>query len=352
MNPPAYFGYKMPTEWQFHSATQMHWPSNRKAWPGKRLEKVEEVFLDIIEILHQYEPIYLFVNDHESKEYILKRFENRNINLEHIIFHLQRTNSVWVRDFGPVFILRKNGNGKDVAVVDWKFNAWGGKYPPFDADQKLPEYVAKTYGFPRFEPGMVLEGGSVEPNGDGVLLTTESVLLNKNRNPELSQKDIEQKLRNYLGVQKIIWLKKGLAGDDTDGHIDTLARFLNSSTILAVICEDPDDVNFPVLQKNLQILQKATGQHGNPFHIETLPLPKAKIKGKTLDGSTHFPASYANFYIANGVVLVPLYEERFDHLALKLFEKYFPERDIHGIQCTDLIWGQGGIHCVTQPWFN
>lgn len=352
MNPLAPSEYKMPAEWQPHSATQMHWPVNRETWPGKRLERVEDVFLDIIEILHQYEPIHLFVNDQESKEYVLKRFEARAINPEQIAIHLQQTNSVWARDCGPVFVQTTGRGERNVAITDWEFNAWGRKYPPFDADQKLPEYIAEMYGFQRFEPGMVLEGGSVEPNGDGVILTTESVLLNKNRNPGLSKTDIEHRLQNYLGAGKTIWLKKGLAGDDTDGHIDELARFLNSNTILAIVSEDSDNVNYQTLQENLQILQKATDLRGNPFSIETLPLPAAKIRGRAWDGSTHFPASYANFYIANRVVLVPLYDERYDEQALSLFERYFPERDMHGISCVDLVWGQGSIHCVTQPWFG
>jgi agmatine deiminase len=354
--------YQWPPEWQPHSATQMHWPTNRKAWPGKRLQQVEKVFLDIIEILHQYEPIHLFVNDENIKNHVLDMFMSKKINLpshtkasegrQPLTFHLQSTNDVWARDCGPVFIQRKDENGKHTAIIDWKFNAWGGKYPPYEADNQLPKYVAETYGFKRFEPKMILEGGSIESNGNGILLTTESVLLNENRNPELSKTDIEQRLRNYLGAKKIIWLKKGLSGDDTDGHIDNIARFLNSNTILAVISENSSDVNNKTLRENLQTLQTATDQQGEPFQIVTLPLPKAKIRDKAVDGSTCFPASYANFYIVNGAVLVPLYDDRFDRQALQLFKKYFPERDIHGIPCMDLVWGQGSIHCVTQPWFG
>jgi agmatine deiminase len=183
-------------------------------------------------------------------------------------------------------------------------------------------------------------------------LTTESVLLNTNRNPGLTQKQIEQRLKNYLSMEKIIWLKQGLAGDDTDGHIDDLARFLNESTILTMTIEDPEDVNYNTLQQNLEILQQATDQHGNSFTIETLPMPQTKIKGTTVDGSEFVPASYANFYIANGVVLVPLYNDQRDKVALQLFEKYFPERDVAGIPCTDLVWGQGSIHCITQQLYG
>ncbi len=199
---------------------------------------------------------------------------------------------------------------------------------------------------------MVLEGGSIETNGEGILLTTESVLLNENRNPELSKGEIEQRLKNYIGIEKIIWLKGGLAGDDTDGHIDEVARFLNRDTILAMACEQRGDVNDDVLQENLEILRRATDQYGCSFNIETLPMPQTKIEGTTVDGSQHVPASYANFYIANGVVLMPLYDERYDQQALDLLEKYFSGRDVHSIPSSDLVWGQGGIHCITQPWYG
>jgi len=365
-NLPAKLGFSLIPEWYRHSATQLHWPTNRETWPGTRLERVEEVFLDVIEILHRYEPIQLFIDDKGAKAHILKLFESRSIDLEPvslnnqystfnfkpITFHLQPTNDVWARDCGPVFVQSNQDGNKKFAIIDWEYNAWGGKYPPFEADNKLPKYVADTYNIQRFEPEMILEGGAVETNGDGVLLTTESVLLNANRNPHLSKKGVEQRLRDCLGIKKIIWLKKGLAGDDTDGHIDDLARFLNSNTILTVVCEDSEDVNYDALQENLEILQKATDLQNNAFTIETLPMPKTKIEEPTVDGSTHVPASYANFYIANGVVLVPQYDPRFDELALNLFEKYFPDRDIHGIPCADLVWGQGSIHCITQPWYG
>jgi len=201
--------------------------------------------------------------------------------------------------------------------------------------------VSDTFGINRFEPGMVLEGGAIDTNGDGVLLTTESVLLNGNRNPGLSKEDIEQRLISYLGVEKVIWLKKGLAGDDTDGHIDDLARFLNNDTIVASISDDPNDVNYDALQKNLELLLKATDQYGHSFTIELLPLPQTKLAGTTVDGSEYVPASYTNFYIANGVVLVPTYDDRYDQKALELFERYFPDRDVVGIPSRDLVWGQG-----------
>lgn len=281
----------------------------------------------------------------------MKLLQKEDIDLDRITFHLQAVNDVWARDCGPIFIRREYEGREEFALTDWEYNAWGGKYPPFDDDNRLPKYLASRYGIKRFEPGMVLEGGSIEVNGEGVLLTTESVLLNPNRNPAMTKDEIEQKLKGYLGVEKIIWLKDGLAGDDTDGHIDDLSRFLNPTTILTMVAEE-GDVNFEALQQNLEILKEATDREGNSFTIETLPLPETRIEGTTVDGSEYVPASYANFYIANRVVLVPVYDERYDGRALDLFKKYFPGREVVGIPCADLVWGQGSIHCITQQLYG
>lgn len=344
--------YKMPPEWHPHAATQLHWPSNRETWPGERLHRVECVYLNIIKVLHTFEPIHLFVADNRVRDHAIKLLEVRGINIERITFHVQPINDVWARDCGPVFVQKPGRVREEYAIVDWEYNAWGGKYPPFDDDNRLPAYVAERFGFPRFVPGMVLEGGSIDINGDGLLLTTESVLLNPNRNPGFSKKQIEQRLKDYLGVEKVIWLKGGLAGDDTDGHVDDVARFLNEGTILAMTTDDPEDVNYYNLEANLTLLKRARDLTGNTFNIETLPLPKTKIEGTTVDGSEYVPASYANFYVANGVVLVPVYDERYDEQAIELFQSYFPDRQIIGIPCADLVWGQGAIHCITQQWYG
>ena len=338
----------MPAEWEMHSGTQLHWPHNRETWPGERLEKVEDVYAHIIEVLTQYEHVHLFV----ANEYIQQRartyLNKRDINDEQLTFHQTKINDVWARDCGPIFV--KDGNG--YVITNWIYNAWGEKYPPWSDDDELPVYVSDYLGIPRVDPAMVLEGGSIDTNGKGLFLTTESVLLNPNRNPSFSKADIERKLKNFLGAEHIIWLGKGLVGDDTDGHVDDLTRFLNENTVLTMISEDPEDVNAEVLQKNLEILKSVRLKDGLSLNIETLPLPKTKIEGTTVDGSSHVPASYANFYIANGVVLVPLYDERYDQQALDLFARYFSDRDVIGIPCTDLVWGQGSIHCITQQWYT
>ncbi|MDX1585723.1 MAG: agmatine deiminase family protein [Balneolaceae bacterium] len=349
---PRDLDYSMPPEWYHHAGTQMHWPTNRETWPGERMERVERVYLDIVDALHKFEPIHLLVPDEGYREKILSLFATRSIDPNQITFHTQPVNDVWARDCGPIFVRRAAEGEEEFAITDWDYNAWGEKYPPYKDDNKLPEYFAEKYDLPRFIPGMVLEGGSIEVNGEGVLLTTESVLLNENRNPDLSKKEIEQKLKDYLGAEKIIWLTKGLAGDDTDGHIDDLSRFLDPGTILTMVVDDKDDINYEALERNLELLEQAKDVHGNAFSIETLPLPKTKIEGTTVDGSEFVPASYANFYIANGVVLVPTYDIRYDDMALELFGEYFPNREVIGIPCSDLVWGQGSIHCITQQLYG
>ncbi|MEX0724113.1 MAG: agmatine deiminase family protein [Gracilimonas sp.] len=340
--------FMMPAEWHRHAATQLHWPSNRKTWPGERLDRVEDVYCHIIEELHFFEPIHLFVESLEIRNRVMQKLSGRAVDLDRIIIHQQKINDVWARDCGPIFVKQE----EEYVILDWKYNAWGEKYPPWENDNVLPKYIADKFGVNRVEPDMILEGGSIDVNGAGALLTTESVLLNPNRNPDMSKAEIEEKLKEYLGVDQIIWLKKGLAGDDTDGHIDDITRWINENTVLTMICEDPEDINYEVLQENLKILQSVTLKNGKELNIETLLLPQTKIEGTTVDGSEYVPASYANFYIANGAVLVPMYDERFDEQALKLFRKYFSGRKVIGIPCADLVWGQGSVHCITQQWYG
>jgi agmatine deiminase len=346
--------YRMPAEWASHSATQLHWPSNPETWPGERLSRVEKVYLEIIAALSRYEPVILLVDPSVKRDSVEEKIKKSDADLSSVHLYTVPVNDVWARDCGPIFIKKRDEHlsGNEFMITDWEYNAWGGKYPPFDDDNRLPSWFAGEFGLASVKPGMVLEGGSIETNGEGVLLTTESVLLNRNRNPLLSRDEIEQNLEKWLGMEKVIWLRDGLAGDDTDGHIDDLSRFLNRNTILTMISENPDDVNHRALDENLTILKGSTNQHGEPFHIVTLPLPQTRIEGTTVDGSEFVPASYANFYIANGCVLVPLYDERYDEEALDLFGEYFPDRDIVGIDCADLVWGQGSIHCITQQLYG
>ncbi len=260
--------------------------------------------------------------------------------MERIAFYRIATNEPWCRDHGPIFLTRDRD--PKLAAIDWDYNAWGNKYPPFDLDEIVPTRVAEILKLPVFYPHMVLEGGSIEINGAGALLTTESCLLNKNRNPNLSRDEIEQRLRDYLGVRDILWLGDGIAGDDTDGHIDDLTRFVSERTVVSVIEEDRGDENYELLQENLARLREMKiGQ--NNIDVVTLPMPK-----KIVREGQRLPASYANFYIANTCVLVPEFADRNDQAALSVLQKLFPDRRVIGINCRELIWGLGTFHCLTQ----
>jgi len=260
--------------------------------------------------------------------------------MERVTFYRIPTNEPWCRDHGPIFLTRDRD--PKLALVDWDYNAWGNKYPPFNLDEVVPTRVAEVLKVPVFYPHMILEGGSIEVNGAGALLTTESCLLNKNRNPNFSRDEIEARLRDYLGVRDILWLGDGIAGDDTDGHIDDLARFVSERTVVAVVEEDRDDENYQLLQKNLACLrQMKIGK--DSIEMLTLPMPK-----KIMREELRLPASYANFYIANSCVLVPTFADSADELALSVLRECFPHRRVIGIDCRELVWGLGTFHCLTQ----
>lgn len=350
-NTPVKSGYRMPAEWHQHDATLMHWPSNRETWPGDRLTRAETVFLNIIDTLSSYEPVLLLC-DPSAIRRAEERIKSRVLDPGQVHLIEKPINDVWARDCGPICIKREKDHSCEYAMTDWDYNAWGNKYPPYDDDNKVPVFLADKFNIPVFQPGLVLEGGSIDTNGKGLLLTTESVLLNPNRNPGLDKPMIEQYLSHYLGVEKILWMKAGLAGDDTDGHIDDLCRFLNEDTVLTTVTGDPDDINYHTLSENRKRLENVSDQKGNRLNIVELPLPGTRINGTTADGSEFVPASYANFYIANGVVLVPLYDKRYDKQAMELLGHYFPDREVAGIECTDLVWGQGSIHCVTHQLYG
>jgi len=338
----------MPAEWSKHAATMLIWPHNRNTWPGKRLESVEVIYRTIILTLLKYEAVVLFVNDGHVKQRaqnILGDFGAKPFPLRIIT---SPVNDVWARDSGPIFVKDREG----FVITDWEFNSWGGKYPPWNDDNQLPEKISDIYSIQRLGTNMVLEGGSIETNGEGLFLTTESVLLNENRNPGWAKEKIERTLQRYLGAKKVIWLKNGLAGDDTDGHIDDLTRFVNKNTVITAVSDDPTNPNFEILKENLRVLVKSLDTNGNPLNIIQIPLPETYVEDPTVDGSDHVPCSYANFYIANGAVLLPLYDEKADLQMLDLFSELFPDRTIEGIPCRNLVWGQGSIHCITQQLYG
>ena len=264
----------------------------------------------------------------------------RGLSMERVTFYRVPTNEPWCRDHGPIFLTR--GPDPGLAIVDWDYNAWGGKYPPCDLDEVVPTRIARILDLPVFYPRTILEGGSIEVNGAGALLTTESCLLNPNRNPSLGRAEIEQHLREYLGVREILWLGEGIEGDDTDGHIDDLARFVSENTVVTAVEENREDKNYEPLQENLARLRQMKVEQGE-IEIVTLPMPK-----KIVRENLRLPASYANFYIANSCVLLPTFADPNDEIALSILQKLFPDRRAIGIDCRELIWGLGTFHCLTQ----
>lgn len=340
---PASLGYQMPAEWAKHESTWLSWPTNIETWPGKRLASVEDTYLQMLEGLLPGEKVNLLVRDKTAAEKLRKRLEKMGISTKNLILHLIPTVDTWIRDFGPTY-LKKAGKSKgdDKAWVKWIFNAWGGKYASLMEDTKIFQDKS-LIPHPCFDAGIILEGGSIEVNGEGTCLTTEQCLLNKNRNPQFSRKQIEQLLKDYLGVSHIVWLKEGIVGDDTDGHIDDIARFVNKNTIVTVFEDDESDANYHLLKENWEDLKQSEDQDGKKWNVVKLPMP-----GVIADGDVRLPASYGNFLIANKAILLPVYGHRNDRKAAQILQDYFPKHEILPIRCNDMVYGLGAIHCVSQ----
>ena len=348
---PASLGFRMPAEWAPHRGSWLSWPHREESWPGK-FAPVPLVFVDIVRHLAAHEEVHINVRDGDMEAGVRQLLVAGGIPLGRrsgpgaVVFHRNPTNDAWCRDHGPVFVQRETASGRrEEAIVDWGYNAWGGKYPPFDADDVIPTRVGKKFGIRVFNPGIVMEGGSLDVNGMGTLLTTESCLLNPNRNPGLTREQIEQYLKDYLGVTRILWLGDGIEGDDTDGHVDDLSRFTDPTTIVTVVETDPRDPNYTPLRDNLERLRGMRDQDGRPLRVITLPMPPAMFQD-----AQRLPASYANFYIANGVVLLPAYHPPTDEIARQTLQGCFPSRKVIPVPSTDLVWGLGSFHCVTQQW--
>jgi agmatine deiminase len=342
---PATLGYRMPAEWEPHAATWLSWPRREGISFPDSFDRVLPALRAMVAALvdngqsgSDSEPVCINVINgaHEAEA----RAVLDVLPQECITYYEIPTNEPWCRDHGPIFLTR-NVDPK-LAVVDWDYNAWGNKYPPSDLDEVVPTRVAEILKAPVFYPRMILEGGSIEVNGAGALLTTESCLLNKNRNPNFDRTEIEQRLRDFLGVRQILWLGDGIGGDDTDGHVDDLARFVSETKIVTVVEENSDDANYKPLQENLERLREMK-INGRKIDIVTLPMPK-----KIVREDLRLPASYANFYIANSCVLVPTFADPADERALSILRDCFPNRRVIGIDCRELIWGLGTFHCLTQ----
>jgi agmatine deiminase len=342
---PAALGYRMPAEWEPHEATWLSWPRREGISFPASFDRVLPALRAMVEALvnnrqsgSDSEPVCINVCNgaHEAEA----REALKDVDLTRVSFYRIPTNEPWCRDHGPIFLTRDTD--PKLAVVDWDYNAWGNKYPPFDLDEVVPTRVAETFKLPVFYPRMILEGGAIDVNGAGALLTPESCLFNKNRNPNLGRDVIEKRLRDFLGVREILWLGPGIAGDDTDGHIDDIARFVSERTVVTVVEEDRGDENFESLQENLARLGNMKA-NGAKIDIITLPMPK-----KIVREGLRLPASYANFYIANTCILVPTFADPADESALSILQKCFPDRRVIGIDCRELIWGLGTFHCLTQ----
>ncbi len=340
MNTPKQLGYHFPAEFAPHTATWLSWPHKEASWPGK-IETVFPVYAEFIKLVAEGEKVNINVVDEKMKDFAISHLQKVRADFRKIHFFFHPTNDAWCRDHGPAFLI--NTKEKKKMIVDWGYNAWGGKYPPFDLDDVIPTLIANNYSIPVVHPGIVMEGGSVEFNGKGTLLTTTACLLNKNRNPHLNKKQVEEYLINYYGVSNILWLGDGIVGDDTDGHIDDITRFVNEDTVVTVVEENKSDENYELLKENVHQLEKMKLENGKSINIVELPMPSAvEYDGQRL------PASYANFYIANKYVVVPTFRDKNDDKALSILQKYFPDRKVIGLDSTDIIWGLGSFHCLSQ----
>jgi len=326
-------GFRMPAEWEPHEGTWITWPHFEGTWPGK-LDAVVPTYVEIVRALAPGEAVHINVLDEAAENVVRELLRLAGIT-ENVHLHCIPTDNEWVRDYGAIFVRDASG---DRVATDWRFNNWGEKYPDFELDNRVPARMAEIVGTPREAHDFIMEGGSIEVNGEGVLLTTESCLLNPNRNPGATKDEIERRLRDALGVHEILWLGDGIVGDDTDGHIDDLTRFVDADTVVTVVEDDPADENYAPLRENLDRLQS-----WGRFEIFTLPMPAPVVwEGHRL------PASYANFYIGNRVVLLPAFDDPADREAQATMQRLFPSRTVVPIDCRDLVWGLGAFHCLTQ----
>ena len=335
-------GYFMPAEWEPHEATWLAWPHKEASWPGN-FAPIPAIWAQMAKHLSKGEKIHILVRDAAMEAETRRVLRASDATNPNIYLHQVPTNDSWMRDAGPIFLKNRDPR-KPLLILDWIYNSWGGKYPPYDDDDAIPQRVAEILDLNFVQPGIVLEGGSIDVNGAGLLLTSEQCLLDKNRNPHLSREQIEKYLRDFIGARKIIWLAQGIEGDDTDGHVDDLTRFVSADTVVTVVEDNPNDENYEPLQKNLERLSSMTDLQGKSLKIMELPMPKPIIYK-----DTRLPASYANFYVANAVVLVPTYDcpDR-DERACEILRDCFPGREIVPICSTELVWGLGAFHCVTQ----
>ncbi len=337
-NTPKQQGYVFKAEWAQHEATWLSWPHKEASWPGK-IASIYQPYCQFIKAIAKGEKVRINVKDLAMKASAVAELIKADADLSQIEFYFNETNDAWCRDHGPAFLI----NNQQKAVIDWGYNAWGNKYPPYDLDDVVPTKIANHFNLPLFTPNIVMEGGSVEFNGAGTILTTTACLLNKNRNPHLSKAEIEIYLKEFYGAEQILWLNDGIVGDDTDGHIDDITRFVNEDTVITVVESNPLDENYLLLKENLALLKEMKLLNGKPLNVVELPMPSPIIHE-----DTRLPASYANFYIANAAVIVPTFRDVNDKIALEIIQNVFPDRKVIGIDSVDIIWGLGSFHCLSQ----
>jgi len=342
---PASLGYTFPAEWEPHAGTWFSWPRPEGISFPDKYHTVPETLARIFREIAKREQVHVNVPNGNYERIVRQQLNEHGCPLQNIFFHHIKTNESWCRDHGPAFVVKRAANGRRrAAIVDWAFNAWGGKYPPYDDDDAVPTRIALELKLPVFYPKVVMEGGSVEFNGAGTVLTTTDCLLNKNRNPQLSKQQIEQYLKDYYGQKHICWLTGGIEGDDTDGHIDDLARFISPTKVVIAVEDDPKDDNYKILKSARRQLEKLRDQDGRPFEIIEIPMP-----GVVEHDGQRLPATYVNFYFINGALLVPTYRHRKnDRRAIEILQSHVPDREVIGIDSVELIWGLGAIHCLSQ----
>jgi agmatine deiminase len=341
MPTPSSLGYYFPAEFALHTATWLSWPHKEASWPGK-IDTIFPRYAEFIKYLSLSERVCINVRDEAMKQFALDHITAAGADLSKVSFYFHPTNDAWCRDHGPAFLINPTAEQKKV-VVDWNYNAWGGKYPPFDLDDVIPTLIAEKLGLPVFNPGIIMEGGSVDFNGKGTVITSKQCLLNENRNPHLNQAQIEQYLMDYYGVQQVLWVDEGIIGDDTDGHIDDTVRFINEDTVITVVEEDKEDENYEILQQNLRQLKEMRLLNGKALNIVELPMPDPVIWE-----DQRLPASYGNFYICNKYVIVPTFRQAKDDKVCGIIQQCFPKHEVVGIDSTDIIWGLGSFHCLSQ----
>ncbi len=338
---PKQLGYYFPAEFAKHEATWLSWPHKEASWPGK-IDSIYPNYARFIKYLSISEKVRINIVDEAMRSFAIKHLENAGVDLSRVEFYMHPTNDAWCRDHGPAFLINPNAAIKKV-IVDWGYNAWGNKYPPYELDDIIPTLIGKHFQLPVYHPGIVMEGGSVEFNGAGTVITSTACLLNENRNPLLNQQQIEQYLYDYYGMEQVLWVDEGIIGDDTDGHIDDTVRFVNEDTVITVVEENKLDDNYDLLQTNLKQLHKMRLLNGKQLNIIELPMPD-----EIIFEDQRLPASYANFYISNQFVIVPVFGSNKDQKAIDTIASCFPDRETIGIDSTDIIWGLGSFHCLSQ----